>query len=84
MATNHFIINGFKRSKRNKRHHTLFITTTLKSDDLCRYMNVAKFHYDTIVDVDSFTDNPRSWLKPDFEDIFLTLFDELRIINAIC
>ena len=84
MATHHFIINGFKRNKRNKRYHTLFITTTLKYDDLCAYMRVAKFHHDSIVDVDSFTDNPRSWLKPEFEDIPLTLFDELRIIGMIC
>lgn len=81
--TNHYIINGFKKYKRNKRLHTIFLTTTLSVNDIETYLQKGKFVYHTITDVDSFTDEPRTWLKPEMEEINLGLFETLRILNVI-
>lgn len=80
---NHYSVTGFKKRKRNKRTHTLFITTTLSIDDMVKALKKCKYVYNTIVDVDSFTDNFKTWRQPDDIRVDLTLFDELRIIKAI-
>lgn len=80
---NHFAVTGFKRRKRNKQTHTLFITTTLSINEIGKALKTWKYVYNSIVDVDSFTDKPDTWRRPDDVRVDLTLFDELFIIKAI-
>jgi hypothetical protein len=80
---NHFSVTGFKRRKRNKRTHTLFITTTLSINEIAKALKKWKYEYNSIVDIDSFTDKPDTWRKNDDIRVDLTLFDELFIIKVI-
>lgn len=80
---NHFSVSGFKRRKSNKRTKTLFITTTLSMGDIEAAMKKCGYCYGNITNVDSFTDNPRSWLRPEDIDLHLDMFTELRIVGAI-
>lgn len=80
---NHYSVTGFKKNKRNKKTHTLFITTTLSITEIRKAMQKCKYVWNTIVDIDSFTDNPYSWRNYDDIDVPLTLFDELNILTAI-
>ena len=84
---NHFVINGFKRNKRNKKTHTVFLTTTLDINQITAAMKVCKYAYDSIVNADSFiasgTSTLNDWRRDADIDQHLTLFDELRIIKAI-
>lgn len=84
---NHFVINGFKRNRRNKKVQTVFLTTTLDLNQVTAALKVCKYVYTTVVDVDSFvasgTSTLRDWRRNADIDEHLTLFDELRIIKAI-
>lgn len=85
--TNHFVFNGFKKNKRNKRYKTLFITTKLSKEDIIEMFRICKYHYDSVVDVDSFVGDDvhelNIWRSKADIDEDLTLFDELYIIAAI-
>ena len=83
MTIRHYSITGFKRNKRNKKTHTLFLTTTLSTHEICAAMLKCKYVWNTIVDIDSFTDKPNSWKHYDDIEVNLTLFDELVILKAI-
>ena len=84
---NHFIFNGFKKNKRNKKTNTLFLTTSLSKEDIINAMEICRYHYDTIVDVDSFVGDDvkelKKWKKNCDIIENLDLFQELRIIKAI-
>ena len=84
---NHFVINGFKCNKRNKKVHTVFLTTTLDINQIMAALKVCKYAFDSVVDVDSFvtsgTSTLQDWRCSADIDEHLTLFDELRIIKTI-
>ena len=57
--------------------------TSLSILDIESAMTVCKYRYETLVDVDSFTDRPMEWYQAGMRKVLLTLFDELRIVKAI-
>lgn len=83
MDNRHYSVTGFKRNKRNKTTKTLFITTTLTIEEIRKAMTKCRYVWNSIVDVDSFTDKPYTWRHYDDVDVPLTLFDELIILKAI-
>ena len=80
---NHYSVTGFKKNKRNKKTHTLFLTTTLSTSDICKAMHKYKYVWNSIVDIDSFTDKPYTWKNRDDIEVNLTLFDEIYLVKLI-
>ena len=73
---NHYSVTGFKKNRRNKKTQTLFLTTTL---------SIHKYRYiwNSVVDIDSFTDKPYTWKNPDDIEVNLTLFDDIYLVKLI-
>lgn len=80
---NHYSVTGFKKNKRNKKTQTLFLTTTLSISDISKAMHKYKYVWNSIVDIDSFTDKPYTWKNPDDIEVNLTLFDEIYLVKLI-